>query len=261
MNFFDIDRWAGQALNALAGRSFVLDTLVALPMRNELIKSAPLLACLVVAWFAGTSEQKLTRRRVLLATMFAALAATGVSRLISESNALPRPYAFRHTVYRLEGGELVKQPSRPLRTPLDNTSVERAERLDAADMPSNDFGSFPSDHASLFFTLALGVAFAWPRCGAVAIGWTILFILLPKVWTGMHAPLDIAGGILLGSTMLTLALLVQRLFFQERWRQVASWTLRYEALTAAALFVFLFEVAATFDHVSELARGIARRLL
>lgn len=261
MDFFDVDRWIGQAINAPAGRSFLLDTLVALPMRNELVKTAPLLACLVVAWFAGNAEQKLSRRRVLLVTMFAALAATGVSRLISGSNALPRPYAFNERVYRLEDGELVEQPTRALRTPLDNASVERAQRLEAADMPPNDFGSFPSDHASLFFTLALGIAIAWPRCGAAALAWTALGILLPKLWTGLHSPLDIAGGVLLGSAILTMALLVQRRFFAERWQKAAAWTLRYEAITAATLFVFLFNVAATFDHVSELARGIARRLL
>jgi undecaprenyl-diphosphatase len=261
MDFFDVDRWIGQAINAPARRSFLLDTLIALPMRNELVKAAPLLACLIVAWFAGSAEQKLSRRRVLLVTMFAALAATGVSRLISGSNALPRPYAFNERVYRLEEGELLEQPSRGLRTPLDNASVERAQRLTAADMPPNDFGSFPSDHASLFFTLALGIATAWPRCGAVALAWTALGILLPKLWTGLHSPLDIAGGVLLGSTILTIALLVQRRFFAEQWRKAAAWTLRYEAITAATLFVFLFEVAATFDHVSELARGVARRLL
>jgi hypothetical protein len=261
MSFFDIDRWLGQAFNAAAGRSSLLDTLFALPMRNELIKTAPLLACFVVAWFAGSAELKLSRRRVLLTTLLAALAATGVSRLISESNALPRPYAFAHRVYRLDEGELVEQPPRGLRTPLDNTSVERARRLEAADIPPNDFGSFPSDHASLYFTLALGVAIAWPRCGSVAILWTLLAILLPKLWTGLHSPFDVAGGMLLGSTVLTTMILVQRRSLAGRSQQLANWTVRYEGLAAALLFILLFEVSATFDHVSELARGVARRIL
>lgn len=261
MNLFDIDRWLGQAINSAAGRSFLLDTLVALPMRNELLKTAPLLACFVVAWFAGSAELKLSRRRTLLVTLFAAFVATGVSRILSESNALPRPYAFAERVYRLEEGELIEQPPKGLRTPLDNSSVERARRLATADMPSNDFGSFPSDHASLFFTLALGIAIAWPRLGGVAIIWTLFAILLPKLWTGMHSPFDVAGGMLLGSAFLTFSIVVQRRLFAERSRQLANWTDRYEGIAAAGLFVILFEISATFDHVSELARGVARRLL
>ncbi|NUQ62191.1 MAG: phosphatase PAP2 family protein [Pirellulales bacterium] len=257
----ELSDWLMAVVNrAFVGRSFLIDTLVALPLRNELIKAVPVLACFIAAWHAGAVRERLCRRQTLLVTLMAAVLATGLSRLVSASNALPRPYAFQQQVYRLESSGVVPQHVRDLRVPRDNASQLRAERLAEADIPPNDFGSFPSDHAALYFTIASGIFLASRFAGSLAIAWTAAAILLPRVWTGMHSPLDILGGCLLGAAALAAGMSIQRTRFSGFLRRTTHWTLRHEGTASALLFVFLFEAGVTFDHGVELVRGIARHL-
>lgn len=257
----ELNDWLVQALNSLVGRSSLLDTVLALPSRNELVKSAPVLACLVAAWQGNRVQEKLRRRQILVATMLAGLVAAGLSRLISESNALPRPYVFQERVYALGSDGLAARDIQPLRTPLDNASQERAGRLDRAQIPANDFGSFPSDHAALFFTLSLGIWLASREAGAVAIAWTLGPILVSKLWISMHSPLDVLGGCLLGTIVLGVFVLVQRHVLEGVARKTAHLTIRHEGLASAIVFLFAFEAGATFDHVAGLGKGLARHLV
>ena len=57
--------------------------------------------------------------------------------------------------------------------------------------------SFPSGHAAIFFSLATAVFFLRPKWG-VAIGIATFFIGVARVFSGVHWPTDIAGGILVG---------------------------------------------------------------
>ena len=59
--------------------------------------------------------------------------------------------------------------------------------------------SFPSDHAALFFTLAVGIYFASRRAGWFCfIYYSLLFICLPRVYLGEHYPTDIVAGAAIG---------------------------------------------------------------
>ena len=57
--------------------------------------------------------------------------------------------------------------------------------------------SFPSGHAATSFAAAVALARAWPG-GRVA--WFVLaaLIALSRVYLGVHFPIDVAGGILIG---------------------------------------------------------------
>ena len=255
----ELNQWLTECVNAFVGKSAIVDTLVALPMRNELVKAVPVLACLIAVWHSGTDEQKLERRKWLLLAIVAATFSAGFSRLLSESNSLPRPYTFQSQVYRLDGDELVAQPVTARRVPQDGSSMARQESLSQGNIPPNDFGSFPSDHAALFFTLACGILAASRPVGALAMAWTCGMILFPKVWTGMHTPLDILGGCAIGVTTLWCATwLVRRLPAASSY--VVRGTLKFDGLGTALLFVFLFEAGSTFEHAVALMRGFARFL-
>lgn len=243
-------------LNVAVGRSALVDTVIALPLRNELLKAVPVLACLLAVWHSGRPQQRLAQRKVLIATMMMATLAAGVSRAVSERTSLPRPYVFRQQVYALKAQGLVAQRTHLLRSPRDNASRERANRLADANIPANDFGAFPSDHAALFFTIACGVWVASRKAGVLALTWTFVAILLPKVWVGMHSPLDIVGGCLLGGSMLAAFLAIQERFFLNQWRRAVQATLRHEEVAAALVFVYAFEASSTFDHVAALVKGI-----
>jgi undecaprenyl-diphosphatase len=62
----------------------------------------------------------------------------------------------------------------------------------------DNFSSFPSDHAALFFALAVGLLFVSKKAGIFAITYTILIISLPRVYLGLHYPTDIIVGAMIG---------------------------------------------------------------
>lgn len=242
------------ALNGLSGRSWLFDTLVALPMQNPLVKAGPVGACFAFAWYAAGDEMDVRRRRnILLVTLLALLAVVAVTRPLSNSIFIPRPFIQSQTVYELDQGELVEAPRLAHRVPLEGEYRDRHAALTRGDVVQNDLGSFPSDHAGFYFALALGIFLACRAAGLVALAWTIFVILFSRIVTGMHSPLDIAAGAGIGA-----AVLLSFHFLFKRWggrivNPLSGWSLRYPGLAAALLFLVLFEAVSTLENAREAA--------
>jgi membrane-associated phospholipid phosphatase len=246
--------WLYLALNGLAGRSWLLDTLIALPLDNNLVKAGPIGACFVYAWWSGGDEADIRRRRsTLLVTIASLLFVMAATKTLGDRIFQPRPFVHAQQAWHLEGDRLVETPRLPYREPLAGQVRARAESLKRGEIDSNDLVSFPSDHAGFFFALSLGIFLASRRAGAVALAWTAVMVLLPRIVTGMHSPLDIAAGAGIGAAMLLAIQFVARRTRQWALEPLAGWTLRHEALAAALLFFFVVESAETLVDARELA--------
>ena len=55
--------WIYALLNGLAGRSWLLDTLITLPLDNNLVKAGPIGACFVYAWWSSRDEAEMAAAR------------------------------------------------------------------------------------------------------------------------------------------------------------------------------------------------------
>ena len=256
-----ISDWIYGALNGLSGRSWLLDTLVALPMQNPLVKAAPVAACFAFAWYAAGDAEAVRRRRARLIVALVALLFTVLAtKTLSGSIFVPRPFIQAEATYELRGDELVEAPRRAHRVPAAGEYRERYEAMARGDVVQNDLGSFPSDHAGFYLVLALGIFLACRAAGAVALAWTLIVVLATRIVTGMHSPLDIAAGGAIG-----IAILLVLHFAFRRWGgrltgAVTRWAERWPGLAAALLFVVLFEAANTLENARH-AAGTARDAL
>jgi undecaprenyl-diphosphatase len=127
-----------------------------------------LIALLVVVWFwPGSHNTRKLRQWAVINATAAASIALGIKKIIIRIWDRPRPF--------------LEHPAIMLLT------------------PSRD-PSFPSDHATFAFGVAVALALALRRVGIAALLLAVL-ISFARVYTGEHYVSDVLGGALIGSTV------------------------------------------------------------
>jgi membrane-associated phospholipid phosphatase len=237
-------------LNSAAGRSWLFDTVVAFFLDNDLAKAGVIGGCFLAAWYGGKSTNSTNaRRRILIATLVAAIAVITTTKVISKTIFLPRPEIQSQKIYRLEGDQLVEMKRMPVRIMLDEESQKDYRALVSGEVESNDLGSFPSDHAGFFIAISLGIWLASRRLGWLALGWTVFVILAGKMISAQHTPLDVVAGAAVAIAEVSLIQFVLRNRFGGVLEKLTGLTLRYSALSSAIIFLVAFEVSSTMVHI------------
>jgi membrane-associated phospholipid phosphatase len=254
-----ISNYLYELLNNVVGHSWVLDTLLTLPLENQLVKAAVIGGCFFAAWFAPTSEaEHVRKRKVLLLTLCAAIIVIGTTKTISKTVFLPRPFMQSQKAFHLEGDQLVESEKLPFRVPLDDESQKSFQALQQGNVIQNDLGSFPSDHAGFYLTLAVGIWLASRRIGSLAVAWAVFVIMGSRVIAGQHSPLDVIVGGGIGVAILLLVQLIAGKGFQKLFDPISRWTLRHQAFSSALVFIIIFEAANTLQNLRPLLKtGVA----
>jgi membrane-associated phospholipid phosphatase len=246
----DLNNRLSLLINGLAGRSWLFDNIVAFFQDNDLAKAGVIGCCFLAAWYGGkTMEATNARRKILITTLIASVFVIGTTKVLSHTIFLPRPDIQTQKIFRLEGDQLVEMKRMPTRIPLDEVSQKDYRALLSGDVQTNDLGSFPSDHAGFFITIALGIWLASRRLGLVALGWTVFVILAGKMISGQHTPVDIAAGATVAIVLLSIFQYAAQLRVGRVLDKLTPLTLRYSALSSAIIFAVVFEVASTLIHV------------
>jgi membrane-associated phospholipid phosphatase len=123
-------------------------------------------------WFEGQGVLRDRQRGRLVAFIIATFIAIAASRLLA--HILP----FR--VRPLYAGIGYHAPSFHIVANYENWS------------------SFPSDHAAMFFALAFGVFLLWRGAGILLMIFAALWVCLPRIYLGIHYPSDILVGAFIG---------------------------------------------------------------
>lgn len=163
-------------LNRFAQRSWVFDHAIALLSENALFKGVLAMTIFWFLWFRHENTRNEEERRFLLFGLLSSCIGLVLARTLA--HLLP----FRE---------------RPLHNPSLHIQVPFG--FDPASFI--DWSSFPSDHATLYFSLAVTFLFVSRRLGIAALAYTLLVICLPRIYSGVHYPTDILGGALLGTAM------------------------------------------------------------
>ena len=240
--------------NGLSGRSLLLDALIALPIDNDLVKGGPIGACFIYAWFAGASDSEMRRKRsILILTLLAAPLVLAITKTMGDNIVSPRPLVRSQAVWLLEDGRLAPSKRLEYRRPLLGDTRARDDALQRGDVQPNDLVSFPSDHSAFFTILSAGIALACLPAGLVAVLWSVVAIMASRIITGMHSPLDIAIGALIGLIVLLPVQVLGRRFARGVLDKATGLTIRHQALAAAMVFLAVFEVANALRNLQDLA--------
>ena len=247
-----------QAINGLAGRSWVFDNLMNLPLESNLVKAALIGACFMFVWLSGADEMEtVRRRRILLITLMATFFVIATTKTLSKTIFLPRPFIQSQKTFHLEGEQLVESPRLEYRVPLDKENQKNFKAMERGEIIQNDLGSFPSDHAGFYMTLAVGILLACRSVGLIALFWTLFIVLGSRVLTGQHSPLDIVVGSGIG-----IGILLAMQFIIGNWGKrlldpVVNWTLKNSALACSVMFIFIFEAGNTLQGLRHLLKTLA----
>ena len=245
-----------ELLNSVVGHSWVLDTLLTLPLENQLVKAAIVGGCFVAVWFGRGEEAEIVRqRKILLLTLLAAVFVIATTKTISKTVFLPRPFIQSQKAFHLEGDQLVESQKLAFRVPLDDESQKGFQALQKGEDFQNDLGSFPSDHAGFYLTLAVGIWLASRRIGSIAIAWTVFVIMGSRVITGQHSLLDVIVGGGIGIIILLLIQLIVGKGFRKLLDPITKWTLQHQALSSALIFITIFEAANTLQNLRPLLKA------
>jgi len=200
---------------------------------SDLFKGIPFMGILWYFWFRD-SDPKSKTREIIIATLIGCVVAVFVARAANNMGPYqPRPFANTALPYHTFVG----------------LPVPESQALYI-------WNSFPSDHATLFFSLATGIFLISRMTGTLLYLYTFIFIALPRVYLGLHYPTDIlAGGILgLACVWLSTRISVIKLYGRRSSMLLAHYPAAYQA----ALFIITFEIATMFGDVRMLLEGIVK---
>ena len=228
MNWFDVRIL--MFLNHFANHWRLFDGAVTRAYSTNLIGPGVAVAIAWCALFDRREEDKLRKGSELLFSTFLLCA---LATLAARALALSLPFR-----------------TRPVWTPALNF------QLPAGAQPVLlGWSSFPSDHATLFFALAMGIFFVSRRLGWLAFAWVAAAISFPALYRGIHWPTDVIAGAALGVGFAHLAKIP---FLRENVRKFTlKWYHQHPGLFFAILFLWSYQITTLFDD----ARRIGHALL
>ncbi len=186
MNFFDLSIL--HFLNDFASHSAKLDHAIILISEKHIFKMVIPMLILWWAWFKIDLKQE-SNRNIVITTFIGAF----IGMFIARGLTFVLPFRFRP----------IHQDELTLNLPYGFI----VEKL-------SGWSSFPSDHAVLLFSLLTGIFLISKRLGFITLIYSIIVVILPRIYLGLHYPTDLIAGALLG---IIIIILLNQKYFKDRF--------------------------------------------
>jgi undecaprenyl-diphosphatase len=216
----NFDRSVLLFFNQFAGRSAMLDNAAAMFADTYVLSGILLMGMVAYCWFRRLGPEYVLERQYLLQEVLGALLAGVVSR----------------------GMQLVcKFHPRPLHDP----SLHFHAPIGLDPNTLHHWSSFPSDHAAVFFALALVITLHSRRLGIAAWMWAAA-ALVPRIYLGFHWPSDIIGGALVGTVCVVIC---RQLIPGKVMVLLTDYERKSPALFYCCAFVLCYQLGTLFQDV------------
>ena len=169
---FEIDKLIALFFNRFAHLSPYFDHFVYMLAENKLLKGGVVLAVFYLLWF----QQKDYRKRLIIAFM-----ASFVAEVATIILSLTLPFRAR---------------------PFTDADMVFHEPVKVDHWWNHSISSFPSDHATLFTVLGLGMLLCNRKIGWLLISYILIFVFMPRLYLGLHYFTDLLAGIAVGAITL-----------------------------------------------------------
>jgi undecaprenyl-diphosphatase len=160
--------------NRFVGKYPAFDDAVVYLTHDGFMRAGLIVALCWWAWFKD-GEDKDTKNDATRQAIISAVLACLASILIARLAVLPFPFRIRP----------ISDPTNGLHFPPGQTDWQ-------------NWSSFPSDHAIMFFTLTMCLFSISHVMGWIALIDTVFLVCLPRVYVGIHYPTDIIAGAVIG---------------------------------------------------------------
>lgn len=192
----NLDYSISHALNSLAGRSSILDWFIRVGADDHIIPVVLTLLVLLLILLARNSRERESAIRCLICAMIAVVISMAILFVLNSMFFRPRPFT-----------------THPLHVLLYH----------------NTDSAFPSNAATLAFALSFAVLFYRRKVAYIMLVLS-LYLGLTRIAAGVHYPLDIAVGILLGLSSACFSRLLEPLYrplarrlLALQYRLMAAW--------------------------------------
>jgi len=219
-----IEIWLMQWLGSLAGASELLDRVMHLLLGNDLLKGVPFATALLLVWAVPRAQHEVEERESMLCIVLATALSLVIGRAIQNLFVSPRP--------------LMVPELAALYPP-----VFHDYRL--------DWNGFPSDHMALYFAIAFGVYQVRRSLGLALMAWCLGGVGCARVYTGLHYPLDLLGGVVVAAAAVVLVWRM-RAWLRPWCDKALHLASRYPAVAMTVAFCLCFQIATVFNTVREL---------
>lgn len=220
-------------LDQLGNGSWLFAKILSALSGDHFFKGGIILALFWGLWFARDQDEIVDRQReTILATFMGALLSLVIARFLA--SIVPfhlRPFA---------------SPGFCIRIPHD---VSRALK---------EWNAFPSDHAALFSSLTAGIWLICRPLGYLVITYVVFVILFPRIYLGLHYPIDIIGGVIVG--IMSFSLINIPNIKKSITKPFLQYLKNYPSVFYGIFFLFTFLLATLFDSLRHIGTGVIKVL-